>query len=158
MSTLTLRPSHIHLGRASMVASCAVHSSTSGSRSVRCSFWSCQSVWSGGSEAVEGEGTATLHRRVKGSRGRQGGALCQPWAALQRIQVDPDFNSPSLFVVYIGVRQAITAVERGATAIKCWSDGDAATLQRIVKGDPLSTTRSQFKATRRNSRVVPTTL
>ena len=114
--------------------------------------------WSDVNEAVEGGGMAALHRGVKGSRGRQGGALCQPWAALQRIQVDPDFNSPSLFVLYIGVRQAITAVERGATAVKRWSNGDAATLQRTVKGDPLSTTRSQFKATRRNSRVVPTTL
>ena len=42
LSTLTWRASHIRLGRASMVASCAVHSSTSGSRSVRCSFRSCQ--------------------------------------------------------------------------------------------------------------------
>ena len=81
--------------------------------------------WSDGNEAVEGGGTATLHRGVKGSRGRQGGALCQPWAALQRIQVDPDFNSPSLFVLYIGVRQAITAVERGA-----WSDGSKALERR----------------------------
>ena len=41
-STLTLRASHIRLGRASMVASCAQHSSTSGSRFVCCSFRSWQ--------------------------------------------------------------------------------------------------------------------
>ena len=39
--------------------------------------------------------------------------------------MDPDFNSPSLFVLYIGVRQAITAVERGA-----WSDGSKALERR----------------------------
>ena len=142
-----------------MVASCAQHSSTSGSRFVHCSFRSWQFTIffcvvrrseagtdskeamergatavkqrSDGNEAMEGGGTATLHRGVKGSRGRQGGALCQPWAALQRIQVDPDFNSLSLFVVYIGVRQAITIVQRGAwsdgsAVVKQWSDGDAA--------------------------------
>ena len=42
MSTLTLRASHIRLGKASMVASCAQHSSASGSRFVRCSFRSWQ--------------------------------------------------------------------------------------------------------------------
>ena len=72
-------------------------------------------------EAVEGGGMATLHRGVKGSRGRQGGALCQPWATLHRIQVNLDFNSPSLFVLYVGVRQAITIVERGV-----WSDSSEA--------------------------------
>ena len=60
--------------------------------------------WNDGNEAVEGGGTVTLHKGVKGSRGRQVGALCQPWATLQRIQVNPDFNSPSLFVLYVGVR------------------------------------------------------
>ena len=57
-----------------------------------------------------------------------------------------DFISASVFVLYIGVRQAVRALERGATAVKQWSDGDAA---EGTKGD---------KATRRNSQVVPTTL
>ena len=76
---------------------------------------------SDGDEAVEGGGMATLHRGVKGSRGRQGGALCQPRATLHRIQVNLDFNSPSLFVLYVGVRQTVTTVQRGA-----WSDGSEA--------------------------------
>ena len=46
-----------------------------------------------------------------------------------------DFISASVFVLYVGVRQAVMAVERGATAVKQWSDGDIA---EGSKGDRVS--------------------
>ena len=38
-------------------------------------------------------------------------------------------------MLYVGVRQAVTAVERGATAVKQWSDGNAV---EGTKGDRVS--------------------
>ena len=44
------------------------------------------------------------------------------------IKVNPAFNSPSLFVLYVGARQAVTAMKQWsseATAVKQWSEGGA---------------------------------
>ena len=46
-----------------------------------------------------------------------------------------DFILASVFVLYVGVRQANFAMERGATAVKQWSDGDAT---KGTKGDRVS--------------------
>ena len=48
---------------------------------------------------------------AQGSKRRQGGALCQPWATLHRSQVNPAFNSPPLFVLDVGARQAVATVK-----------------------------------------------
>ena len=47
----------------------------------------------------------------------------------------PRLHFSICFVLYVGVRQAVTTVERGATAVKQWSDGDAA---EGTKGDRVS--------------------
>ena len=67
--------------------------------------------WSDSSEVVECGATAPLHSGVKGDRVAP---LCQPWATFHRSQVNPAFNSSSLFVLFVGARHA-------ATAMKPWS-------------------------------------
>ena len=85
--------------------------------------------WSDSSEVVEGGATAPLHSRVKGDKVAP---LCQPWATFHRNQVNPAFNSSSLFVLFVGARHAATAmkpwsVERQQwSAVKQWSDSSGA--------------------------------
>ena len=65
-------------------------------------------LWSDSSEVVECGAMAPLHSGVKGDRVAP---LCQPWATFHRSQVNPPFNSPSLFVLFVGARHAVTAMK-----------------------------------------------
>ena len=83
--------------------------------------------WSDSSEVVEGGATAPLHSGVKGDRVAP---LCQPWATFHRSQVNPAFNSSSLFVLFVGARHAATAMKPWSVERRQWSDGSDAVERR----------------------------
>ena len=59
--------------------------------------------------------------------------------------MNPAFHSPPVFVLYVGMRQAVTVVKHEAIAAKLWSDGSEAVecgamapLLRGVNGESMA--------------------
>ena len=79
--------------------------------------------WSDSGEVVACGVMAPLHSGVKGDRVAP---LCQAWATFHTSQVNPAFNSSSLFVLFVGARHAATAMKPWSVERQQWSSGATA--------------------------------